>query len=459
MTTKFWWKEANIYELYVDKFAGDFKGLEARLDYFVMLGVNCLHILPHYPSPMVDDGYDVTDYRGVRPELGTLEDMKSCIDAARVRGVRIILDFVLNHVSTQHPWFVEAQGSRNNPKRNFFLWSDTGHEFPFATNAFPNFKPSNWVPNPQTGDYYFSTFYPEQADLNWDNLEVVDAMIANMDFWADMGVSGFRLDAAPYLIKREGTTSRGLPETHQVLKKMRAHLDEKYPGVILLAEAHLAVSETKTYFGNGDECQMAYNFSLMESLWLTLQYDDRSYVDAMTKETSGIPENCVWAVFLRNHDEISLATLSPELRDRLVSFLDPNHEYPFNNGLFTSMRVASALKDDKKIREAFELLYSLPGAPVMYYGDEIGMKNLPPLAQANTLAMSDGGAFVSAPDTRKCLRAPFDWGEAEKEISDPLSLFNEVASLIKQRTGVLPAGEVLPVLTQDAQREVVENVS
>lgn len=417
MTKSNWWKEARIYECYVDKFAGDFNGLAAHADYFTLLGVNCIHVLPHYPSPMIDDGYDIMDYRNVRSELGTLEDLKACISVLHARGIRVIFDFVLNHVSSEHPWFIEARSSRTNPKRDFFLWSDTGKEYADAINAFPDIKPQNWITNPQTGDYYFATFYPEQPDLNWDNPEVRKEMLFIMDFWVACGADGFRIDAAAHLIKRNGTNSKGLPETHAVLKKIRAHIDKHYPDVILLAEAHQSVPEMKTYFGNGDECHMAYHFPLMEAMLLTLSDNDTRRVGAMIERSFNIPENCQWAVFLRNHDEISLATLPDDERIRLVDFFDPKHEYPFNKGTLTSMRLASGLRGDRaKLRAAFELLYSTPGAPVMYYGDEIGMKNLP--------------IAPGILDTRKYVRGAFDWDEAYRQMADPDSLFHDAAALI-----------------------------
>jgi len=419
MENRYWWKEAKIYELYVDKFAGDFSGLAAHADYFSLLGINCIHMLPHYPSPMVDDGYDIKDYRNVRPELGTLDDFRECIAALHARGIRVILDFVLNHVSSEHPWFIEARSSKMNSKRDFFLWSETAKEYADAINAFPDIKSSNWIQNSQTEDFYYATFYPEQPDLNWDNPEVMKEMLANMDFWVGLGADGFRLDAAPHLIKRDGTNSKGLPETHAVLKKIRAHIDQHYPEVILLAEAHQSVAEMKTYFGNGDECHMAYHFCLMEQMLLALMNNDRSRVDAMIEQSFNIPENCQWAVFLRNHDEISLATLPDDERTHLVDFLDPKHEYPFMKGKYTSVRLASALRGDRSaIIKAFELLYSTPGAPVMYYGDEIGTLNLPLMPRIL--------------DTRKYVRGPFLWQEAERQIADPHSLFHEAAALIEK---------------------------
>jgi maltose alpha-D-glucosyltransferase/alpha-amylase len=412
---EYWWKSAKIYELYVDKFNKDLNGLTAQLPYFEALGINCLHILPHYPSPMIDDGYDISDYRNVREDLGTIHDMERLVREARGRGIRIILDLVLNHTSNKHPWFIEASSSRSNPKRDYYLWSETGTEFPLAQNMFGD---TVWMPNETTGDYYFATFYPEQPDLNWDNDEVFNEMFGVMKFWADMGVSGFRLDAAPFLVKRDGTNCRGLPETHAVLKRLRAALEKEYPDVILLSEAHLSVEDTKKYFGDGDECHMAYHFNLMEQMWLALQKSETLAVQEMVDATSDIPDNCSWAIFLRNHDEISLATLEPGIRSALVAFLDPDGLFHFKKTPFTSARVGQVFRGDREgMRRAFKLLYSLPGSPIMYYGDEIGMSNLP---------HEEG-----IQDSRKYVRGQFDWALAEKQMSDPTSLWHEVATLIK----------------------------
>jgi maltose alpha-D-glucosyltransferase/alpha-amylase len=417
----YWWKTAKIYELYIDKFAGDLQGLISHLPYFNQLGITCLHLLPHFPSPMVDDGYDITDYRGVRSELGNIEDFKKFLSEAHTHGLRVIIDFVLNHTSDQHPWFLEASSSKNNPKRDFYLWRDIAYGFEGSTNAFPDIKQSNWIPNKKTEDFYFATFYPQQPDLNWDNKEVQKEMLANMFFWAEMGVDGFRLDAAPYLIKRENSSSKGLPETHEVVKHIRKQIEQKYPDVILLAEAHQSVALTKQYFGDGDECHMAYHFPLMEQMWLSLMDHDKSGVEKVIAESFDIPDNCQWATFLRNHDEISLATLSPDDRIRLVDFLDPKYEYLFKKAKATSMRVASVFGGDReKIESAFELLYGTPGAPIMYYGDEIGMRNLP--------------HHDSVIDTRRYVRGQFDWEEAKAQMKDPDSLFNKSAQIIKRVT-------------------------
>lgn len=413
----YWWKEAKIYELYIDKFAGDLKGLTAKLDYFTALGVNCLHLLPHYPSPMVDDGYDVTDYRGVRPELGTLDDFTHCLAEAHHRGIRVIVDLVLNHASQEHPWFNLARTSRDNPKRDFFLWDEHGTRLKDSVNAFSDFKSSNWIWNDATKDYYFATFYPEQPDLNWDNPEVMREMLAIMDFWIARGVDGFRLDAASHLIKREGTDSKGLPETHAVLKQIRKHLDQTYPDVILLAETNQTLPLTKSYFGDGDECHMVYHFPLMKQLWLALLRSDKSLVERAIEQSFDIPEHCQWATFLRNHDDITLYTLDPKDASELLDFFDPKHNYSFGEGEGASVRIATVFDGNKeKTLGAFALLYKTPGAPIMYYGDEIGMENLP--------------LDPTIKDTRKYVRGKFDWKEAERQMADPASLWNGVARII-----------------------------
>jgi len=420
MGNLYWWKSARIYELYVDKFAGDFKSLTMKLGYFEKLGINTLHILPHYPSPMVDGGYDVMDYLNVRPDLGTLEDFDLCIAAAHKKGIRVIVDFVLNHVSEHHPWFIEARRSKDNPKRDFFLWSETNDRYALGWNAPSGFKDSNWIPNEATGDFYYATFYPQQPDLNWDNEEVVQAMLANMDFWADRGVSGFRLDAALALVKRDGVESLGLPETHALIKRIRAHLDAKYKGeIVLLAEAHQGPQQLKAFFGDGDECHLVYHFPMMETLFLALMFGEEERVHEMLAESSGIPENCAWAYFLRNHDEISLATLPLIRRTTLVSLLDPKGEFLFNKGQSTAVRLGNIFPDEARQREALSLLYSLPGASIIYYGDEIGMKNLP----------RQDEIF----DTRIFVRGPFDWAKAERMVYDKDSLLNHIARFANEK--------------------------
>lgn len=412
-----WWLEAKIYELYIDKFAGNLSGLTSRLPYLKRLGINTLHLLPHYPSPMVDEGYDITDFRGVRPELGTVEDLRHMIEAAHAQGIRIILDFVVNHVSNQHPWFLEARASKENSKRNFFLWSDTTERFKNGINAFTDIKSGNWIWNEPTKDFYYATFYPEQPDVNWDNEEVLREMLSAMDFLVSLGADGFRIDAAAHIVKRDGTDCKSLPETHAVIRRIRAHLERNHPGVILLAEAGAHIPELKQYFGNGDEFHMAYHFPLAHALWQTILLNDRSYIDRIVAESGNIPPTCQWATFLRNHDDFDVRLLGPDMFYRMIDMVDPRQEYIFNHGTTTSVRLATALHDDQeKIREAFKLLYTLPGAPVCYYGDEIGMTNLP--------------RDPKVVDTRVFVRGPFDWARAEQQMADPNSLFSEVSRLI-----------------------------
>ena len=445
-TPKYWWKEAKIYELYIDKFAGDLNGLAAELDYFAALGVNCLHLLPHYPSPMIDGGYDVTDYKNVRTELGTVEDFAELVRQAAARDIRIVIDWVSNHTSSEHPWFEEARSTKNNPYRNFYLWSETGKEFAQATNAFPDIKESDWIFNPRTGDYYFATFYPEQPDLNWDEPRVFAEMVEAMDFWIELGVSGFRLDAARHIIKRDGTDCINLPETHSVLKRIRAHFEERgFHDVILIAEAVGNLDVTKAYFGDGDECHMVYHFGLAEQMWLALAKGDRTKFERVLEESRDIPENCQWVVFLRNHDEIALGDLDENDRAALMQFLDPDKRYWMEKANLTSMRLAEVFAgDETKIRAALEMLYKAPGAHVMYYGDEIGMRNL--------------DRQEGIVDTRKYVRGVFDRESARSQMKDPGSLFNEVAKLMRSTSAeVLHAEEALPEPPEEQPDDVDTN--
>lgn len=413
-----WWKNAKIYELYIDRFAHDLNGLMSKLDYLQRLGINTIHLLPHYPSPMVDDGYDISDYTNMRPELGTLEDFKGLLTAAHFKGIRVVIDLVLNHTSDQHPWFVESRSSKNNSKRDYYLWGDDPYRFPQVESGIGDIKATNWTWNEATGDFYFSKYYPQQPDLNWDNPAVFEEMMQVIFFWAGLGIDGFRLDAAPHLIKRDGTNCEGLPETHATLRRIRATLEEKYPEVILLAEAHQNITDTKRYFGEGDECHMAYHFTLMEQMWIALQKGNMDSVIHIIEQSYDIPENCQWAIFLRNHDEISLATLDPEARKDLLVFLDPSMQWLFRRDM-TSMRIGQIFNGNReKLLAAFQMLYSLPGSPIMYYGDEIGMFNLP--------------HEESIRDSRKYVRGAFDWQVAQLQLDDPTSLFHEVASLIRK---------------------------
>lgn len=421
MNTNHWWQSAVFYELYVDKFANDFRGLTKQLGYLEMLGITAIHILPHYPSPMVDDGYDVSDYRNIRPELGTLRDFELFINEAKQRGIHVILDLVLNHVSQEHPWFKAARNSKTDPTRDFFLWSDTGKELKDYINAFPHLKPQNWIYNPATHDYYFTTFYAEQPDLNWHNPQVFADMTAIMDFWINLGVDGFRLDAAPYLIKKGGAKSKGLPETHTVLKKIRAHLEKKAPEAMLLAEVHDSIKEVKKYFGSGDECHMAYNFPLAERIFLAALKNDTSLIKDALNSSGNIPADCRWMIFLRSHDQLSFGSMTETERNEFLAYCDPEQKFVFKseeNGV--SMRIADIFKKNpEKIRMAFDILFDLPGCPIIYYGEEIGMEN---------------DTTIGVPrDTRRFVRGKFDWDLAQEQQGNPDSLFNFIKECINKR--------------------------
>ena len=418
-----WWKNTFIYEFYVDKFAGNFKKLAANLDYFTALGINCLHVLPHYPSPMIDDGYDVSDYRAVRPELGTLGDFRKFVREAHVRKIRILIDLILNHVSSEHPWFREARSSKNNSKRDYFIWSETNTELKDSINAFPHLKPNNWIYNKATNDYYYATFYPEQPDLNWNNPRVFEEMMEIMDFWIESGVDGFRLDAASHLIKKEGTPSKSLPETHLLLKKIRSRLTRIAPYKVLLAEVPDTLDEVKKYFGDGggDECNLVYHFPMSESLILAVIRNDRTQIDKLIAASFDIPAGCQWAVFLRNHDELSLQTLGSDAGKEILEHCDPGRKYLFGEKWGLSMRLASMFKEDKeKIKKAFSILLSIPASTVIYYGEEIGMVNDKSIGEQK--------------DTRRYVRGVFDWAAARAQMKDPHSLFSFVAALIRKRT-------------------------
>lgn len=406
--------------MYVDQFADNFPRMTEKLDYLHRLGVDCIHLLPFYPSPRIDDGYDVSDYRGIREDLGTLEDFSRFMASAHQKEIRVIIDLVLNHTSTEHPWFLEAKSSLDNSKRNFYLWSKDGKEYAEASNPFFELKPSNWIHNAVTGDYYFSTFYPEQADLNWNNPQVFSEMTRVIDFWTGLGVDGFRLDAAAHVIKKEGTRSVDLDETHAVLKKIRAYLNEHHPMVILLGEASGKdpVTTLKKYFGDGDECHLLYLFPLVGRLFLALERNEPSVIDEVVKESKSIPLNAQWVTLLRHHDEMPIASLSKEEQSELLDRFDPEEKYRFNLGV--SLRLSTIFNGSKqKILDAFQLLFSVPGSPLIYYGDEIGMKN-------ETLSPGEK-------DTRRSIRGKFNWDEADAQMADPNSLFNGIANLIKTR--------------------------
>ncbi len=375
-----WFKDAVVYQLHVRSFSdstgdgiGDFRGLAERLDYIRDLGVTAIWLLPFYPSPLRDDGYDIADYTSVNPSYGTLSDFKNFLREAHLRGLRVITELVVNHTSDQHPWFQRARrAAPGSAARNFYVWSDTPEKYKDARIIFKDFETSNWSWDPVANAYYWHRFYSHQPDLNFENPEVRQALQEVMDFWLALGVDGFRLDAVPYLHEREGTTCENLVETHAELKALRAHIDTKYGDRMLLAEANQWPEDAAAYFGQGDECHMAFHFPLMPRMFMALRMEDRHPIIDILSQTPNIPESCQWAVFLRNHDELTLEMVTDEERDYMYRMYAKDPQARINLGI--RRRLAPLLGNDRRRIELMNgLLLSLPGTPVLYYGDEIGL--------------------------------------------------------------------------------------
>jgi maltose alpha-D-glucosyltransferase/alpha-amylase len=375
-----WYQDAVIYEVHVRAFAdsnddgiGDFPGLTAHLDYLSRLGVNAIWVLPFYPSPLRDDGYDIAEYYDVHPSYGTLDDFKDFLDAAHSRDMRVITEVVINHTSDQHSWFQRARrADPGTPERGFYVWSDTPDRYADVRIIFQDTETSNWTWDPVAGAYYWHRFFSHQPDLNYDNPLVHEAVTDVLRFWLDMGVDGVRLDAIPYLFEREGTNGENLPETHDELKRLRAFVDEHYDNRMLLAEANQWPEDSVAYFGDGDECHMAFHFPLMPRLYLALERESRLPIIDILEQTPPIPDGAQWAIFLRNHDELTLEMVSEEERDFMWQTYAPDRRARLNLGI--RRRLAPLLENDRRrIELLMSLLLSLPGTPVLYYGDEIGM--------------------------------------------------------------------------------------
>ncbi len=375
-----WYKDVIIYEARVRSFydsdedgIGDFRGLTERLDYLQDLGVNALWLLPFYPSPMRDDGYDISDFRSIHPDCGTLNDFRVFVREAHRRGIRIITELVVNHTSDQHLWFQRARRSPPGSQyRDFYVWSDTPDKYGETRIIFQDFESSNWAWDPVAEAYYWHRFYSNQPDLNYDNPEVRKAILQTIDFWLSMGVDGLRLDAVPYLYEREGTNCENLPETHQFLKDLRRHIDKKFKNRMLLAEANQWPEDAVAYFGDGDECHMEFNFPIMPRMFMAIQMEDRYPVIDILEQTPEVPEPCQWALFLRNHDELTLEMVTDEERDYMYRVYAEDPQMRINLGI--RRRLAPLLGNDRNKIELMNcLLFSFPGTPVIYYGDEIGM--------------------------------------------------------------------------------------
>jgi maltose alpha-D-glucosyltransferase/alpha-amylase len=374
-----WFKTAVFYEIHIRAFfdhnddgSGDFRGLEAKLDYLQWLGVDCIWLLPFYPSPLRDGGYDIADYFGVNGDYGTVEDFRSFVEQAHQRGIRVIADLVVNHTSSDHPWFQESRTDPTGPKGDWYVWSDTDERWQEARVIFIDTEPSNWTWDPVRGQYYWHRFFSHQPDLNFDNPDVQEAIISALRFWLDLGLDGFRLDAVPYLYERDGTNGENLPETHAFLKRIRKEVDARYPDRVLLAEANQWPQDVVQYFGDGDECHMAFHFPVMPRMFMSLRREEATPIYEILAQTPDIPDNCQWGLFLRNHDELTLEMVTDEERDYMYTEYAKDPRMKLNLGI--RRRLAPLLdngRDEMELMHA--ILFSLPGSPVLYYGDEIGM--------------------------------------------------------------------------------------
>lgn len=453
MTNDLWYKDALFYEVYVRACAdsngdghGDLPGLTSKLDYFKELGVDCLWLLPVYPSPLLDDGYDIADYYGIHPDYGTLDDFKNLLEEAHARGIRVITDLVLNHTSDQHPWFLAARADRNSPYRDYYVWSDTDQKYQEARIIFLDTEDSNWTWDEVAGQYYWHRFYSSQPDLNFDNPAVQTEMINIMKYWLDMGVDGFRADAVPYLYEREGTNCENLPETHAYLKQLRRFIDEHYPGRVLLCEANQWPEDVRPYFGEGDEFHMGFHFPVMPRIFMSLKRDDASSLVWILNRTPPIPDNCQWCIFLRNHDELTLEMVTEEERQWMWREYAPEPRMRLNLGI--RRRLAPLLDNDRrKIELTNSLLFTLPGSPIIYYGDEIGMGDNIWLPDRNGVRTpmqwenSQNAGFSSAPS--EMLYSPVvtedPFGPEKVNVvdqsADPHSLLNTIRHMIKVRKG------------------------
>jgi len=380
MSDGLWYKDAIVYQVHVKGYRdssrdgiGDFAGLTQKLDYIQSLGVTAVWVLPFYPSPQKDDGYDIADYRTVDPRYGTLADFKRFVKEAHRRDMRVITELVVNHTSDQHPWFQAARKAPpGSPRRNFYVWSDTDQKFLGTRIIFTDTEKSNWAWDPEARAYYWHRFFSHQPDLNYDNPLVRREVVKVMHHWLELGVDGLRLDAVPYLVEREGTSCENLPETHAILKELRAEVEAHYPDRMLLAEANQWPADVRPYFGDGDECHMAFHFPLMPRMFMALRKEDRRPIVDILAQTPDIPSNCQWAIFLRNHDELTLEMVTDEERDYMYLEYATDPQMRINVGI--RRRLAPLLFGGRRQIELMNcLLLSMPGTPIVYYGDELGM--------------------------------------------------------------------------------------
>ncbi len=479
-----WYKNAIFYEVHPRSFCdsngdgkGDLPGLTGKLDYLRELGVDCIWLLPIFPSPLKDDGYDIADYFNIHQDYGTVEDFKKLIDEAHARDIRVVTDLVLNHTSDMHPWFMESRKSKDNPYRDYYVWSETDQKYKETRIIFLDTEESNWTLDPHTGEYYWHRFYSSQPDLNYDNPEVADKMIEIIRYWLDMGIDGFRADAVPYLFEREGTNCENLPETHAYLKRVRAVMEADYPGAILLGEANQWPWDLRPYFGGdpddptrpGDEFHMAFHFPVMPRIFKALKLGDSTDIIDIMAQTPAIPFNCQWCVFLRNHDELTLEMVTEEDRQLMWELYAPHPRMPLNLGI--RRRLAPLLDNDRrKLELANSILFTLPGAPIIYYGDEIGMGDNIWLFDRNGVRTpmqwngEPGAGFSQAAPDQFWLPLIDDetYGyqhlNVAAQMADPNSLFHTIKHMISVRKAHPVLGEGSYEFLSTGNRAILANL-
>ena len=447
-----WYKDAIIYQVHVKSFfdsdddgMGDFRGLSRKLDYIQSLGVNAIWLLPFYPSPMRDDGYDISDYRKINPAYGSRRDFRDFVRAAHRRGLKVVTELVVNHTSDQHPWFQAARRApKGSAKRNYYVWSDTDQKFGDTRIIFTDTEASNWAWDPVAQQYYWHRFFSHQPDLNHNNPQVVKSVIRLLRFWLDMGVDGLRLDAIPYLCVQEGTNNENLPETHAVIRQIREAVDSHYDNRMLLAEANQWPEDVRDYFGRGDECHMAYHFPLMPRMYMALAQEDRHPIVEIMGQTPEIPNTCQWAVFLRNHDELTLEMVTDQERDYMYETYASDPRMRLNVGI--RRRFAPLMDNDvDKIRVMNSMLLSMPGSPIIYYGDELGMGDNVFLGDRNGVRTPmqwspDRNAGFSRADPQKLFLPPimdpvygYEAVNVEAQARDPSSQLNWMRRILTIR--------------------------
>src|SRR5208282_4342762 len=469
-----WYKDAIIYQLNVKSFfdsngdgIGDFHGLTSKLGYIRDLGVNTIWLMPFYPSPLKDDGYDIADYLNVHPHYGTLDDFRAMLREAHRLALKVVTELVINHTSDQHPWF---QGARHappgSPEREFYVWSDTDQKYLGTRIIFTDTETSNWNWDPVAKAYYWHRFFSHQPDLNFDNPRVLNAVLQIMRFWLDMGVDGFRLDAIPYLVEREGTNNENLRETHEVIKKLRAAIDANYKNRFLLAEANQWPEDVREYFGDGDECHMAYHFPLMPRIYMSIAQEDRYPITEIMQQTPDIPESCQWAIFLRNHDELTLEMVTSKERDYMYNTYAADMRARINLGI--RRRLAPLMENDRdRIKLMNSLLLSMPGSPILYYGDEIGMGDNVFIGDRNGVRTPmqwspDRNAGFSRADPQRLYLPPIMdaiYGYAstnvEAQIRDPSSLLSWTKRMLAVRKTSQAFGRGLRRFLKPGNRKIL----